>query len=274
MHLIVDYRTEYRFTHPQRRVIQLLRVTPANFLGQTIVDWRVTLDCDASVRNHVDGYGNRMTMLYVTGPVELLHLHVCGEVFTEDQAGLIAETLEPFPPTLFLRQTPRTAPSAAILAFADMIGRRSDDPLSRLHQLNRDLNDRIGFNPDRTSVTNDAAGAFAAGHGVCQDFAHIFCATARAMGIPARYVSGHLYRRDGQEQQPAAHAWTEAHVDGLGWVAFDPTNGICTDDAYLRVACGLDYGEAAPLSGARSGAGTESLSVDVTVRMAQRQQQS
>lgn len=274
MHLIVDYRTEYRFTQPQRRVIQLLRVTPSNFMGQTVVDWRVTLDCDATLRNHVDGYGNRVTMLYVTGPVDLIHLHVAGEVFTEDQGGVIAETLEPLPPVLFLRQTARTAPSPAILAFAGMLQRKGGGPLDLLHRLNADLHSRLGFDTARTTVTTDAASAFAAGHGVCQDFAHIFCATARVMGIPARYVSGHLYRRDGVVQQAAAHAWAEAHVPDLGWVAFDPANGICADDAYLRVAAGLDYGEAAPLSGARSGGGDEVLSVDVRVTMAQRQQQS
>lgn len=274
MHLIVDYRTEYRFTLPQRRVIQLLRVTPSNFMGQTVVDWRVTLDCDASLRNHVDGYGNRVTMLYVTGPVELIHLQVAGEVFTEDQGGVIAETLEPLPPVLFLRSTATTAPGPAIRAFAEMLQRKGGGPLELLHRLNGDLHARLNFDTASTTVTTDAASAFAAGHGVCQDFAHVFCATARVMGIPARYVSGHLYRRDGAEQQSAAHAWVEAHVADLGWVAFDPANGICADDAYLRVAAGLDYGEAAPLSGARSGGGDEVLSVDVRVTMAQRQQQS
>lgn len=94
------------------------------------------------------------------------------------------------------------------------------------------------------------------------------------MGTPARYVSGHLFRRDGQEQQPAAHAWTEAHVAGFGWVGFDPANGICADDAYVRVATGLDYSGAAPLSGARTGGGEENLSVDVRVSMSQSQQQN
>ena len=119
----------------------------------------------------------------------------------------------------------------------------------------------------------DAASAFDANSGVCQDYAHVFCSVARLMGVPARYVSGHLFRRDGEDHQPAAHAWAEAWVDGHGWIAFDPANGICADDAYVRVAVGLDYSDAAPTAGSRKGAGEEALEVEVVVREAQQQQQ-
>ena len=69
------------------------------------------------------------------------------------------------------------------------------------------------------------------------------------------------------------HAWAEAWVEDLGWVAFDPVNGISTDDAYVRVACGLDYRDAAPVAGARSGGGGEELTVEVEVSETRRQAQ-
>ena len=274
MHLTIDYRTDYRFTRPQARVIQLLRVTPASHAGQTIVDWTIDVECDARLRSHTDGYGNKVTMLYVPGPINNVSVRVWGEVFTEDTAGVIRDAPEPLPVGLYLRQTPLSAPSDAIAELASGLARIEKDELARLHLLNRELNRRLAFDPGKTQVDTNAATAFAAGHGVCQDFAHIFCAAARLAGTPARYVSGHLFRRDGAEQQPAAHAWVEAHIEGFGWIGFDPANGICADDAYVRVATGLDYAAAAPLSGARKGGGTESLSVDVRVRMSQSQQQN
>lgn len=274
MHLSIDYRTHYRFTAPQRRIIQLLRVTPSSHAGQTVVDWSVDVECDARLRNHVDGYGNKVTMIYVAGPVEQLSIAVCGEVFTEDTAGIVRDAIEPLPPALFLRPTPRSAPSPAIIEFAHRATEVERDPLSRLHLLNQEIHRRLTFDTGKTAVDTDASTAFAVGHGVCQDFAHVFCAAARATGMPARYVSGHLFRRDGADRQPAAHAWAEAWVEHLGWVAFDPTNGICADDAYIRVATGLDYAEAAPLAGARTGGGEENLSVEVHVTMAQSQQQN
>lgn len=274
MHLTIDYRTDYRFTQPQTRVIQLLRVTPCSHAGQTVVNWALDVDCDARLRSQVDGFGNKVTMLYVPGPVDHVSVAVSGEVFTDATAGVIRDAPEPLPPAVFLRSTALSAPSTAIRNLAKDLQRVEKDELSRLHLLNRELNRSLSFDPGKTQVDTDAATAFDAGHGVCQDFAHIFCATARLMGSPARYISGHLYRRDGAEQQPAAHAWVEAHIDGFGWIGFDPANGISADDAYIRVAAGLDYSGAAPLSGARTGGGSESLEVGVRVRMAQSQQQN
>ena len=40
---------------------------------------------------------------------------------------------------------------------------------------------------------------------------------------------------------------------------------LCPDDRYVRIAVGLDYREAAPISGVRRGPGAETLEVDVTV---------
>ncbi len=88
--------------------------------------------------------------------------------------------------------------------------------------------------------------------------------------MPARYVSGHLART---QQQEAAHAWAEALAPDLGWIAFDPANGICATDSYLRVAVGLDYLDAAPIRGARRGGGGEQLSVTVDAEAAMRQSQ-
>ena len=102
-----------------------------------------------------------------------------------------------------------------------------------------------------------AAEAFALKRGVCQDLTHVFIAAARHLGVPARYVGGYFHRADGVTQQDAGHAWAEAHVPALGWVAFDPANGICATDAHVRVAVGLDYLGAAPVRGARRGGGNE-----------------
>jgi transglutaminase-like putative cysteine protease len=73
--------------------------------------------------------------------------------------------------------------------------------------------------------------------------------TARHLGVPARYVGGYFHRADGVTQQDAGHAWAEAHVPSIGWIGFDPANGICTTEAHVRVAVGLDYLGAAPVRG-------------------------
>ena len=102
----------------------------------------------------------------------------------------------------------------------------------------RAIRDRLRFDVNATDTGTSAIEAFAHGHGVCQDFAHVFIAAARHLGIPARYVGGYLYRAGSSRRPGAGHAWAEALVEDLGWVGFDPANGISPTDAYVRVAVG------------------------------------
>lgn len=274
MRLRIEHRTHYEFSLPQRRLIQLLRVTPPSFDGQAVVDWHVAVDCDARLKRSRDGYGNEVTMLYVDGPIDRIVLTVGGEVLTEDRAGMVQGAPEPLPIELFLRPTPQTVADEAITIFARDIARGEADPLARLHDLCTALYQRIAFDAGDGNPHRDAASTFADGHGVCQDHAHVFVAAARVLGHPARYISGHLFRSDGQTVQPAAHAWAEAWVEGYGWVGFDPANGVSPTDAYVRVAIGLDYRDAAPIAGARVGGGAETMQVEVAVAEASRQRQS
>lgn len=273
MRLSVHYSTTYTYAEPVRRVIQLLRVEPMSFAGQSVLDWRIDVDRDAKLREGRDGYGNVTHMLYVDSAVSSLSISIAGRVLTEDKHGIVQGLPHDLPPEIFLRSTPLTQPGPAIQALADACDGKGGE-IERLHRLVGRIHDGLRFDTGATEVETRAEQAAAEGHGVCQDFAHIFIAVARLSGIPARYVSGHLFRRDGQKDQEAAHAWTEAWVEDLGWVAFDPVNGISTDDAYLRVACGLDYRDAAPIAGARSGGGQEQLKVEVRVSEAAGQSRS
>ena len=274
MRLSVNYQTSYSYSQPARRVIQLLRLTPLSFVGQNVLDWRIDVDCDARLRESRDGYGNVTHMLYVDRPVNELKVSVTGHVLTEGLAGVVQGIPGDLPNLVFLRSTPLTDLGKPLAELARALDRQGGSNLDKLHHLTALIHTRMTFNTCSTETATTASEAFDVGNGVCQDFAHIFIAVARAVGIPARYISGHLFRRDGAVLQEAAHAWAEAWVEDLGWVAFDPTNGISADDAYIRVAAGLDYRDAAPFAGARSGGGREDLRVEVQVRQAQAQSQT
>ncbi len=90
--------------------------------------------------------------------------------------------------------------------------------------------------------------------GVCQDFAHLVVACARAHGVPARYVSGYLATnpppgRDRMVGVDASHAWAAVRLPGGHWLAVDPTNDQLADERYTTVAWGRDYGDVPPLRG-------------------------
>ena len=266
MRLFVEHRTDYRFSEPQARLVQLLRMTPGCHNGQNVLDWRIDVDCDARLKPGRDGFGNETQMLYIDGPIDHIGLTVTGEVVTEDRAGMVIGAAEPLPPSVFLRRTDCTATDAAILAFAHEIEAAGGSRLSQAHRLNETLHERLTLDTGRRRGDRDAATTFAEGHGAYTDLAHVFIAAARDLGLPARYVSGHLLRGDeGQALHEAAHGWAEAWLEDMGWIGFDPSMGMCPHDAYVRVAIGLDYRDAAPLSGARTGGGEEQLEVGVRV---------
>jgi transglutaminase-like putative cysteine protease len=183
-------------------------------------------------------------------------------------------TVERFPPSFYLRETQLTLPDSAITDFAETIRvGAGNDTLTQLHGLLSALNEKMAFDTDPTSVATTAAEAFTLGRGVCQDLTHVFIAAARQIGIPARYVGGHFFRGDDGVLQDAGHAWAEAYVEKLGWVGFDPANGISPTDAHVRVAIGLDYLGAAPVRGTRYGGAGETLKVAVRVDQARQQSQ-
>jgi transglutaminase-like putative cysteine protease len=275
MRIRISHATTYRYDTPPTGVTQMLRLTPRNHEGQYVVYWRVDLSEDCLLHQHEDAFGNIMHSFTAEGPFNELSVAVEGEVDTHDTHGVIRGAVERFPPSLFLRETALTQPDAAIIDFADGVrASAGTDALALLHGLMTALNQEITFDTDPTHSATTAAEAFALRRGVCQDLTHIFIAAARQLGIPARYVGGHFYRVDGVTAQDAGHAWVEAYVENLGWVGFDPTNGIATTEAHVRVAIGLDYLGAAPVRGTRFGGTGETLKVAVHVDQARQQAQS
>jgi transglutaminase-like putative cysteine protease len=274
MRIRISHETIYRYEAAAKSAIQILRLTPRNHDAQYIVRWRIELNVDCRLDSFEDAFGNLAHSFTVDGPLAELIIRVDGEVETQDTAGVIAGTMERFPPSLFLRESALTAPDAAIAAFAEETAVAHRDPLSTLHALTARIYDEFVFDPDPTHTAMPAAESFALKRGVCQDYAQIFIAAARHLQIPARYVSGYFLRVDGVTAQEAGHAWAEAYLPTLGWVAFDPANGISGSAAHVRVAIGLDSLGAAPVRGMRFGGEGETLSVAVHVDQAGRQAQN
>jgi transglutaminase-like putative cysteine protease len=274
MRIQISHETVYRYQEPARGVIQTLRLTPRNHDGQYVESWRIDVSENCALDQHEDAFGNITHVFCADGPLSELRVLVEGEVDTQNTNGVVTGAIERFPPSLYLRETALTRIDPAIAEFAAPSGRIGEGPLRTLHDLLERLNDTIEFDNAPTQATTTASEAFALKRGVCQDLTHIFIAAARSLAIPARYIGGHFHRDDGVTDQEAGHAWAEAFVPDLGWVAFDAANGICATEAHVRVAVGLDYLGAAPVRGSRYGGGGEALDVAVRVDRAASQRQS
>jgi transglutaminase-like putative cysteine protease len=275
MRIRISHLTSYRYATPATSVIQRLRLTPRNHDGQYVARWRIDVSADCRLDQHEDAFGNITHAFTAEGPFSELTVTAEGEVETRDTQGIVRGAVERFPPSLYLRESALTSHDADIEAFATASHEAAgDNVLKLLHLMLERLHNDIAYDAAATYAGTTAAEAFALKRGVCQDFSHIFIAAARSLGIPARYVGGYFRRDDGVNEQDAGHAWAEAFVPELGWVAFDAANGFCATDAHVRVAVGLDYLGAAPLRGTRYGGAGEALSVKVLVDQAAWQTQN
>ncbi|SIQ19749.1 Transglutaminase-like enzyme, putative cysteine protease [Rhizobium sp. RU35A] len=271
MHLKITHTTEYLYDEPVAYALQRLRLTPLPGLGQTVLNWAVAVDGAKVEAGYRDQFDNWVELVSVEGGEHLIRVTARGEVETVDRTGIVGPHTGFVPLWLYLRETPRTRPGKLVRDLARSV--KGDSELAQMHALMEAIHETVAYQPGSTDSETTAEQALEAKSGVCQDHAHIFIAAARQLHLPARYVSGYLLM-DGQIEQVATHAWAEAHIPGLGWVGFDAANKICPDERYVRVATGLCYRDAAPVSGMRIGSAGENLKVSLTVAAAGTQSQS
>lgn len=271
MRLRIFHETRYVYDEPARSLIQVMRMTPRSHDGQHVRRWRIEPSVDGAMRAKEDSFGNLVHVFSADESLTEIVVRVSGEVDTFDTHGVVSGSLERVPDPFYLRETPLTALDEPLREFA--AGFAGRDGLAQLHDLNAAVQATVAYDKEPTHAATTAAEAFALRRGVCQDLTHVFIAAARALGHPARYVSGYFFRADGVVEQEAGHAWAEAKVPHLGWVGFDPANGVGVGPQHLRVAVGLDYLGAAPIRGSRWGGGVETLAVRLRVDNAQVQVQ-
>lgn len=262
MRLKISHTTRYTFDEPVVFALQQVRKTPTSTQYQWVRSWTTWINGGTKELSYTDHHENVVELVSLGRGAQELEIVSEGEVEVQDAAGVVGRHTGPAPLWLFQNATPMTEAKTGVRAVVREV--RGESDLDRLHALSAVIRDQVAYeigvsHPDWTAET-----ALAEGRGVCQDHTHIFLAAAREMGFPARYVSGYLMLDD-RVMQDASHAWAEAYVEGLGWVGFDISNGISPDTRYVRVATGLDYAGAAPISGTRMGGGAESLTVEIEV---------
>ena len=262
MRLSITHTTRYAFDEPVSFGLQQLRKTPKSSHQQDVLTWTTDVSGGTKELAFEDHHHNVVELLSIGPDATELSVTSTGTLDISETHGVVGSHLGPAPLWLYEQATERTRPGQGVAGLVRQVGSSSD--LDRLHELSEVIRTAIAYEVGGSEANWTAEDAIDAGKGVCQDHTHVFLSAARRMGYPARYVSGYLMLDD-RDQQDAMHAWAEAHVENLGWVGFDVSNGISPDRRYVRVATGLDYAEAAPVTGTRVGGAGESLSVEIEV---------
>lgn len=250
MRLVVRHEIILDYAPPAKSALGVLRLQPRLCDNQHVATWSVDLNHDCGLSRRVDCYGNACSAFHAEGPLERLAIVASGELATFDGAGVLRGGAEPFPLEVFLRETDATKPSAELAAFARETVASAQSLLDRPHLLMRALHQTLAPSDAQGGATR----AFAARKGDARDMAHVMIAAARAVELPARIVTGYVWRA--READCDAHAWAEIFVEDVGWIGFDVGPCLCAHDAYAHLAVGLDFADVDPLRTAFYGGGT------------------
>ena len=268
--LRVSHETLFDYDAPARASYNELRMSPRTELHQTALETRVVTLPAASQYSYVDYWGTQVVAFNVDQNHEVLS--ITGNSLVDTQLPDLPEDCswaEVGDASLtmadHLAHHLYTEPSAELRDIA--VGMRADRPLETAKRLVAAAHESLRYVRGVTSVHTSANEAYADGAGVCQDFAHLFLAFSRSVGLPSRYVSGYFHPEEdaavGEEVVGQSHAWVEVWTGK--WWGYDPTNDCPVGERHVAVGRGRDYADVPPVKGIY--AGNAENSMRVVVRM-------
>jgi transglutaminase-like putative cysteine protease len=250
----------YEYPEPIRDLNhRLVVIPPERFGDQRRLRHELSVDAEgARFEDRKDRFGN--VIIDVFAPRVSKAIEFTAEVSVERHAaepnrladGWLADGY-------LLEPSALTAADDRILKAAESLASSAEWGLPLADRINDWVYQSMTYQYGVTGVRTTAAEALALGSGVCQDYAHVMLAVARACGLPSRYVSGHLLGEGG------SHAWVEVVLptkDGTGDAVastFDPTHASRGGLSYVTIAVGSDYSDVAPTSGTYLSAATGRL---------------
>ena len=250
-----------------------VRLGPLSDATQRWDRFQLSVSPSGTVRQFVDGFGNRTHLVTVGRPHRTLEVTTRSELSTmlDNPFALPAKpprALSPSEEIDYLSPSPLVP---ALPEFRDLLEAHGWDDgaptFERVRALPRLVHETFSYQRDVTSVTTTVAEVLRMRTGVCQDFAHVLIGLCRAAGVPARYVSGYTVADlpDGatSRREQASHAWVEAYTSTHGWRGLDATNDVVVGDAHVKIAIGRDYADVSPTRGSFRGNAAQRLGVTV-----------
>ncbi|MDX6339925.1 MAG: hypothetical protein QOH87_63 [Trebonia sp.] len=275
--LRIEHTTNVSYAGPVATSFNEARMTPLTLPSQITLESRVTAGPGVPVWTYNDYWGTFVSVFDLPEPHDDLVIRAAATVETEPFCGIPAteerlswaelgegsadgRLLE------FLLPTPLTTVTDEIsaAAIAEISGLSPD---TAAEAISGRVREHVTYMPGATGVRTDAQEAWDKGQGVCQDMAQLTVALMRAVGLPARYVSGYLHPQAKAEPGTTAvgqsHAWVEYWAGS--WTPLDPTSGAAVGERHVVVARGRDYADVPPLKGIFHGPSGGDMKVTVEV---------
>lgn len=243
------------------RAVQHLLLTPQSSSVQTINEWQLDAPGLDGAIGFLDAYGNRAHMSSLQKPEPELVITASGIVETHDRAGVVGRLERDPMPALFRRVTALTRPVGAITGKFRTSPKYGKERIALLHDLMARVAEVVGGSGQSQSQDGQSQSQSQGKAAEAPDFAHAFIGAARALEVPARYVTGYLAA--GEDEPAAFHAWAEAWDESLGWIGFDAMFDLCPTDRHVRLASGLDATSTVPVRSVPMLGTPQALTVEV-----------
>lgn len=281
MLLELEHTTDLTYSDMISESVMELRVTPRQESDQLRLSFDLSIGPPTSVTSYFDWQGNTVHSF----AINRFHNRICivaTSVVETDRVPLELEALDdpwPLPATgdhTFYDYLAFDGPindDPRLRALVSELSPRSNEPVgSLLNRVLQLIQRRFTYEKGITTATSPITEIFEHGKGVCQDFTHLCIGLLRALGIPARYVSGLIHEDQAHHLRGAAqtHAWCEAFVPSIGWVGVDPTNNCVVDGNFVKVAAGRHFADVSPNRGVFKGHATETIDVQVRTKRLER----
>ena len=282
MRLKIHHVTVYDYPLPVTNSVNEAWLRPLTDDRQVCLSFNLTTTPRSQPRPYTDYYGNTVYHFDIPEPHTRLEIVADAEVMTDDRdmGAALDGDRSPYRPLTpadrdrwldFLSETPLTTTGPAIRGFLRAMQSRHETVTGLVREVADRVHAALAYQAGMTDVGTSAEEALDLGIGVCQDFAHLYLAVVRQLGVPARYVSGYLSLDEASQEPLATHAWAEVLLPAAGWVGLDVANGRPVDARYAKIAIGRDYGDVPPVRGAYSG--PRGSGPDVAVSVINDQQQ-
>lgn len=261
--LEIAHTTTLAYEQPIAETHMEVRLRPLEGLGQRVEAFSLRVEPESRVRWYLDGFGNQVAYFDHIPGHERVRVTARSRVRTDSDGDGQGPAVEEFPEDFLQFREP-------VLDLPEIrrIASRFRPDVAGLDTLASWINGRFEYRREITDVFTAVDRVLELRSGVCQDFAHLFVAIARAMRVPCRYVSGYIHPGGGHVGGGASHAWAEAFSGGR-WIGYDPTNPVRAGENHVRLAVGRDYHDVPPTRGVYKGSATERMTVEVDVRWVQ-----
>ena len=275
--LRITHKTGFHYGGEVTASYNEARMLPTSGDGQLVLYSDLEILPISAHHSYVDYWGSRVSSFEILTPHKELSLTATSlvEVRPRDHPehslswADLAEAAERAIEYVEQRkQTRRTEPPVEVVALAREIADGTEEPCAAALAICVKIGESVEYMQGVTGVHTTATEAWAHRKGVCQDIAHLTLGALRAVGIPARYVSGYLHPKPnaaiGETVAGESHAWVEWFC-GDEWRGFDPTNQIDIGDRHVTIGRGRDYNDVPPLRGVYAGPFKSTLFVKVEI---------